>query len=451
MKVEFGAPPAAPRGDVAGFSAINAPSLGIVLLFAASAYVVLGWALAFGGGLGSSGSEAGEVETLSQSNVANQLIWISLAAAGIFVVVTRVLRGALPALTASLFFLLAYLALAFLSMFWALAPDISLRRAFQQVLIVLVFTGVTIFVRDKVRVLNAMFLVLAAAILLNTALAPVIPTGSLGYAGIYAQKNTLGAISALCLIFSFSYLLSGGASYKLFTLLIAALSGVLLIISQSKTSLGLAIICPLLATGILIVARMFKTSFLVAMAVIAAIMVLLFFAIVEMLQLSTEDISLLLFNDTTFTGRTYIWNYVLNFFDQKPWLGWGYQSFWAIGEDAPNLKADNFITGLNQSHNGYIDILLETGTVGFMVMLAFLLSLCHAIDRAWSKRADVAILLLSLALFCSAHNLLESSLTRGFAVPWVILLLIAGLSNPARELSSERQGAAIRRKGAARG
>jgi hypothetical protein len=58
-------------------------------------------------------------------------------------------------------------------------------------------------------------------------------------------------------------------------------------------------------------------------------------------------------------------------------------------------------------------------------------NLCRAIDRSWGDRADVAILLLSLTLFCSFHNLLESSLTRGFAVPWIVLLLVAGLSNPA--------------------
>jgi exopolysaccharide production protein ExoQ len=436
MKVELGAHRAAPPAAFASFPTINALSLGIVLLFAAAAYVVFGWALAFGG-FGSSGS--GEAEQLSQSNVANQLIWISLSAAGAYVIVTRITSGTLPIMSASLFFLSAYLVLAFLSMFWALAPDISLRRAFQQFLIMFIFVGVTIFVRDKVRILNAVYLVFAIAILLNTLLFPVIPSGPLGYAGIHAQKNTLGAIAALCLIFSISYLLSPRASYKIFTAGIGLLSAGLLVVSQSKTSLGLAIICPLLAAGILVLSRMFRTSFMVAMGLIAAIGVLAFLVIVEVLQLSTEDISLLLFNDTTFTGRTYIWNYVLNFFDQKSWLGWGYQSFWAIGTDAPNLKADNFISGLNQSHNGYMDILLETGIVGFIVVVGFLLSLCNAIDRAWGERADVAILLLSLTLFCSAHNLLESSLTRGFAVPWVILLLITGLSNPARErVSPER-------------
>lgn len=435
MKVKSGAQPVLPQSDFAGISAIHAPSMGIVLLFAASAYVVFGWAMAFGG-FGSAGAETAETDQLSQSNLANQFIWISLSAVGLYVVATHVARGARPVLTASLFFLFTYLALTLLSMFWALAPDISLRRSFQQMLIVFIFTGVTMFVRDKVRVLNAMFLVLVIATLLNTLLAPVIPTGPLGYAGIYAQKNTLGAVSALCLIFSISYLLSSHASYKLFTLLIASLSGVLLIISQSKTSLGLAILCPMLAAGILTISRMFQTSFLIAMAVIATAIGFAFFIVVEVFQLSTEDISLLLFNDTTFTGRTYIWNYVLNFFDQRPWLGWGYQSFWAIGTEAPNLKADNFISGLNQSHNGYLDILLETGIAGLIVMTAFLVTLCHAIDRAWRARADVAILLLSLTLFCSAHNLLESSLMRGFAVPWIILLLIAGLSNPVREQTS---------------
>jgi O-antigen ligase len=434
MKAELGAHPAASRGDVANFSTINVLSVGIVLLFAACAYVVFGWALAFG----TSGSEVegAELEQLSQSNLGNQLIWISLFGVGLYVVIMRFRRGARPAFNASILLLSTYIVLTLLSMSWALAPEISLRRSIQQILVVFVFTGVTMFVREKISVLNAMFLVLAIAILLNTLLIPVIPAGSLGYAGIYAQKNTLGAIAAICLIFSITYLLSRGASFKIFTLIIAALSGGLLIISQSKTSLGLAVICPLLAAGIVTLSRMFRAPFLVTTAVIAIAMGFLFFIVVEGLQLSVSDISLILFNDTTFTGRTYIWDYVLNFFDQRPWLGWGYQSFWSIGADAPSLKADNFVSGLNQSHNGYVDILLETGIIGFVVILAFLTSLIRAIDRSWKARADVAILLLSLTLFCSIHNLLESSLTRGFAVPWIVLLLVAGISNPAHEPAS---------------
>lgn len=439
MKVKLGAQPSVPRNSAAGFSVADASYVGIVLLLAAFAYVVFIWAMAFGGFGSESAETARETEQLSQSNVINQVAWVLFAAAGGYVVMTRLSRGGRPVLSASLFFLGAYLALTFVSMLWALAPDISLRRSFQQILIVFVFTGVTMFVGDKARVLNAMFLVLAVAIVINAVLVPVIPPGPLGYSGIYAQKNTLGAIAALTLIFCISYLLSSRASYKIVPAGIAILAGGLLVLSQSKTSLGLAVISPVLAAAVLTLSRLFRTSFLLALTVLAAAAGLFIVAVMEVFELSAEHISLLLFNDTTFTGRTTIWNFVLNFFDQRPWLGWGYQSFWAIGSEAPNLKADNFVSGLNQSHNGYVDILLETGMVGFVIIVAFLINLCRAIERSWSDRADIAILLLSLTLFCSFHNLLESSLTRGFAVPWIILLLVAGIANPAfRQGRAER-------------
>ena len=325
-----------------------------------------------------------------------------------------------------------YLLLALASSMWALAPDISLRRALQQVLVVFIFTGVTMFVRDKLRVLNAVFAVFALAIVLNTVLMPVIPAGPLGYAGIYAQKNALGAVAALTLIFSICYLLSNASIYKIFTVLIAVLSAGLLLISQSKTSLGLALLCPIMASVIVVISRLFGMPLVGALLVVFSAASILFFLVVDGLQISTEDLSMLLFNDTTFTGRRYIWNYVLTLHEQNPWLGWGYQSFWSISPELPSMKASGFIAGLNQSHNGYVDILLETGKIGLSLIVIFLVGLCHAIDRSWRARPDVSILLLALTLFCAAHNLLESSLMRGFAVPWVTLLVVAGVANATR-------------------
>ena len=421
---------ALPRTGVANFYVI-VPSLGIMLIFAAAAYAVIGWPLAFGN-FGATGDAALELEQLSQSNTANQIIWVALFSAGVLFVARRAMRGMMPIMTLSLTMISAYLLLALASSMWALAPDISLRRWLQQVLVVFIFTGVTLYVRDKVRVLNAVFAVFALAIVLNAVLVPVIPAGSLGYAGIYAQKNALGAVAALTLIFSICYVMSNGSIYKIFLVVIAILSAGLLVISQSKTSLGLALLCPILASAIVIISRLFGMSLLGALLAAFAAASILFFLVVDGLQISTEDLSMLLFNDTTFTGRKYIWDYVFSLHEQRPWLGWGYQSFWSIGPESPSLKASSFVAGLNQSHNGYVDILLETGNIGLIVIVIFLIGLCHAIDRSWRERADISVLLLSLTLFCGAHNLLESSLTRGFAVPWVTLLIVAGIANATR-------------------
>jgi hypothetical protein len=212
-----------------------------MLIFAAAAYAVIGWPLAFGN-FGATGDAALELEQLSQSNTANQIIWLALFSAGVLFVARRAMRGMMPIMTLSLTMISAYLLLALASSMWALAPDISLRRWLQQVLVVFIFTGVTLYVREKVRVLNAVFAVFALAIVLNAVLVPVIPAGPLGYAGIYAQKNALGAVAVLTLIFSICYVMSNGSIYKIFLVVIAILSAGLLVISQSKTSLGLALL-----------------------------------------------------------------------------------------------------------------------------------------------------------------------------------------------------------------
>src|SRR3954451_7975409 len=111
MKAKLGSQRVASNDGISSFPVFAAPSVGTLLLFAAAAYVVIGWPIAFGGfGASTAGvTDPRELEQLSQSNVANQLVWISLAAAGACLAVTRVLRGAKVAFTAALFFLCAYL------------------------------------------------------------------------------------------------------------------------------------------------------------------------------------------------------------------------------------------------------------------------------------------------------------------------------------------------------
>lgn len=45
----------------------------------------------------------------------------------------------------------------------------------------------------------------------------------------------------------------------------------------------------------------------------------------------------MLYGDSTFTGRTIIWDFANMQIAKKPLLGWGYQSFWLVGPDAPSI------------------------------------------------------------------------------------------------------------------
>jgi O-antigen ligase len=73
--------------------------------------------------------------------------------------------------------------------------------------------------------------------------------------------------------------------------------------------------------------------------------------------------------DLTLTGRTDIWAAVIEKIQERPWLGYGFNGFWhgIHGESAYVIRALRW--GVPNSHNGYLDFILQLGMVGFSVFL----------------------------------------------------------------------------------
>ncbi|MGH9327566.1 MAG: O-antigen ligase family protein [Terriglobia bacterium] len=64
----------------------------------------------------------------------------------------------------------------------------------------------------------------------------------------------------------------------------------------------------------------------------------------------------------TLTGRTEIWHQVLTVAG-NPWVGTGYASFW-LGSRLQEIWSLRGGTGLQESHNGYLEIYLNLGWIG---------------------------------------------------------------------------------------
>src|SRR4030066_1582103 len=69
--------------------------------------------------------------------------------------------------------------------------------------------------------------------------------------------------------------------------------------------------------------------------------------------------------DVTLTGRIYIWKDLLAF-NTDPWIGVGYGSFW-LGERLL-IMWDRFNFPINESHNGYLNVYLELGMIGIVLL-----------------------------------------------------------------------------------
>jgi O-antigen ligase len=122
--------------------------------------------------------------------------------------------------------------------------------------------------------------------------------------------------------------------------------------------------------------------------------------------------------EKSLTGRTDVWSLVLSFVED-PILGEGYESFW-LGNRLERIVAIN--GGINQAHNGYIEVYLNTGVVGLM----FLTLLIAASYRraAGGVRLDPELCSLKIGYFVVAliYNFTEGSFKMMSPV-WISFLL----------------------------
>jgi len=88
----------------------------------------------------------------------------------------------------------------------------------------------------------------------------------------------------------------------------------------------------------------------------------------------------------TLTGRTGIWAEVIKLASQRPVLGWGWISYWVPGLAPFNQRAFR-IGGVQylQAHDAWLDLWLQLGIIGVIIFAAFALS---ALVRSWILAVD---------------------------------------------------------------
>jgi exopolysaccharide production protein ExoQ len=209
---------------------------------------------------------------------------------------------------------------------------------------------------------------------------------------------------------------------RAFGIIIVIIAVSLLFFANSKTALGFALFVPLLAGLALIIGKKMRIS----LAIVLLSIPFCYIVLSNVSGFNMNRISYLLYGDSTFTGRTIIWDFAQLEIARRPFLGWGYQGFWLVGADAPSIvDARGWIKGMPNAHNGYYDTMLEMGYVGLAFLITFLLATLHAVGRVADRDRARAWLLLSLVLFIILYNFLESLWMRAFDLSWVVFVIAA--------------------------
>jgi exopolysaccharide production protein ExoQ len=115
--------------------------------------------------------------------------------------------------------------------------------------------------------------------------------------------------------------------------------------------------------------------------------------------------------NTTFTGRTALWQMGMAKIAEEPITGWGFQEYIKVAA-----------TQIKHFHSGYIELLVRGGVIALMFVIVFVFQIVFSFKRITDPKLYLFFSIMILAIL--AHNVTEGSFGRGVNAFWLIFSFI---------------------------
>jgi len=315
--------------------------------------------------------------------------------------------------------------LAFISLAWSEAPQITLRRSVA--LLGTTLLGIYLATRyTRQQLLELLAGTFGLIAVLSIAFAVLMPgyglqNGSDDYLwrGIYENKNYLGAMMSLAVIV---WLINctGSLKARLMAAAFVGISAALLFLSNSVTAFLVLLLLLVILFMYFVHCRynIRRPLFVLAILVIGGL-------VAGVACAHWHDLLTFLGRNATLSGRTVLWQLIWDMIQQRPWLGYGYSAFW-LGWDGQSASVWNALHwSPPHAHNGYLDLWLELGLVGVALFaLSLLDNLRKAFVLALNERNILAIFPFLFFAFITLYNGAESTIMVRNSIFWVLYVVL---------------------------
>lgn len=366
----------------------------------------------------------------------SRMLWLGLLGFGGLVLIWRaalawlLLRWVNP-------FLLAFAALAVLSVGWSIEPTVTVRRLIR-IFAVLSISAAFVLAGWHTRrfqgvvrpILTIMLLGSIVFGLVNPSVAihqDTAPELVGAWRGLANHKNTLGALACVGVIFWFHAWLSHEVR-RLPALAGGLIATACLVLSRSSTSLVTSV---MVITFLLLLMRSppeLKRWMPMIVALFAAVLVTYAVAVLRLvpgLEILLKPITLVTGKDLTFTGRSEIWELMAEHIRFSPGLGTGYGAYW-IGA-VPHSPSYVFVQKMHfypgSAHNGYLEIVNDLGMLGLACLGAYLAVFVSQALQVFARDRSQGALYLGLFFQQAIANLTEAHWLNALSVNFVITTL----------------------------
>lgn len=420
--------PAAPRAAV--------PRQDPTLVFVEIAFVLLALQIILGRdilfSLFASGTAGVAIDTESgnrdgSSNLLNAgPLLLTYLGSAVFLVLKR---AYVPLLSRRHLPLFIFLALVVMSAAWSDSPGVSLRRSISLVGTTLVAAYIALAFPPRTA-LRLMVVSLAVFCVVSLALAVGVP--SIGrhtapphaglWTGMQLHKNELGRSVVIASVVFLLYFWGPRFDPRRLPILTASLALCVVLLAGAWSGTAIVVFCGLMFCFVLLrhIAGTNKLHF--NLFLVGIIFATLMYSVA---MYFFEDILTLLGKEPTLSGRTGIWQAAFGLGLEQPLFGYGYRTFW-VGASAEEVyhRLGFGLQHVGGAHNGYLDLWLEMGLVGFLLVLwMFVVILWRglkalAVDADALNMLPIMVLALVIVYAVSAGVIAEQG-----EMAWVVLMM----------------------------
>jgi len=367
----------------------------------------------------------------------SRMLWLALLSLSALFLVWRIslawvlLRTLNP-------FLLVLAGLAVASVAWSIEPSLTLRRSVRMATFILTAIAFVLMAWHARRYQNVVRPIITLMLLGSIIFGLVLPSLAIhtesapellgAWRGLATHKNGLGALASFGVIFWFHAWLTKEVR-TLPALAGIGIAGACLLLSRSSTALMATIFVMFFLLMLLRSSANLRPymPFIVALFLIGVLLyTLVLLNLLPGQGTLLQPIAALTGKDTSFTGRTAIWELLSTHISASPVLGSGYGAYW-VGpvETSPSYEFIRRMQGFypGSAHNGYLEILNDLGWVGLLCLIAYLFNYVLQSLRLFAVDRNQAALYLALLVQQGITNLSETHWFSVLSIDFVIMAL----------------------------
>ncbi|MEM1086201.1 MAG: O-antigen ligase [Pseudomonadota bacterium] len=321
-------------------------------------------------------------------------------------------------------FMVGLLCLAAFSFLWSIDPALSQRRGIAIVMSTLtgIWIGTRYDWRTLLRVMGLVWITVAVigtlTALLNPAFAVMTEIHVGAWKGLYYEKNQLGGhMARAAFLTAFLFLMDrqwrpiwGGG---------VAISTLMVLMTTSKTSLlGL-----LLGFGVIAIALWMKRGRITSLT-LTWLGIVIGGTVLGTLVFAPDVIFNLLGRDASLTGRTDIWAVLAEDISERPWLGYGYGSFWMLDSEPAYWLRETLEWEAPTAHNGWLEVAIALGLIGLaFLVLDFALTVWRALKT--SINSWMGVFALGVCAQFVLFSISESIALTQNSLVWLTYVIVA--------------------------